>query len=158
MRPFTALLLAWHLLGTATGDEHTHTYKDREEVVLWMNTVGPYHNRQETYSYFSLPFCVGPKSKISHYHETLGRLCKASNSSFLAWILISKSPDPHCPWCRNVSETIEHLLLQCPRFHDHRVVLRSQLLALNVATRDLPTLLASTPPGNTPSSASPVPS
>ncbi|KAG0709110.1 hypothetical protein GWK47_023925 [Chionoecetes opilio] len=42
----------------------------------------------------------------------------------------------------NVSETIEHFLLQCPRFHSHRVVLRSQLLTLNVATCDLPTLLA----------------
>ncbi|KAG0716060.1 Serine/threonine-protein phosphatase 2A regulatory subunit delta isoform [Chionoecetes opilio] len=42
----------------------------------------------------------------------------------------------------NVSETIEHFLLQCPRFHSHRVVLRSQLLTLNVATFDLPTLLA----------------
>ena len=47
-------------------------YKDGDEVVLWMNTVGPYHNRQETYSYFSLPFCRGKKSSISHYHETLG--------------------------------------------------------------------------------------
>jgi len=47
-------------------------YKDNEEVVLWMNTVGPYHNRQETYTYFSLPFCAGPKDSISHYHETLG--------------------------------------------------------------------------------------
>lgn len=37
-----------------------------------MNTVGPYHNRQETYTYFSLPFCRGPKETISHYHETLG--------------------------------------------------------------------------------------
>lgn len=37
-----------------------------------MNTVGPYHNRQETYLYFSLPFCNGPKETISHYHETLG--------------------------------------------------------------------------------------
>ena len=37
-----------------------------------MNTVGPYHNRQETYGYFSLPFCAGPKESISHYHETLG--------------------------------------------------------------------------------------
>jgi len=46
-------------------------YKDSDEVVLWMNTVGPYHNRQETYSYFSLPFCPGPKKDISHYHETL---------------------------------------------------------------------------------------
>jgi hypothetical protein len=46
-------------------------YEKSEEVVLWMNTVGPYHNRQETYSYFSLPFCVGPEKEISHYHETL---------------------------------------------------------------------------------------
>ncbi|GFS01857.1 transmembrane 9 superfamily member [Elysia marginata] len=53
-------------------NEHDHHYKDGDEVVLWMNTVGPYHNRQETYSYFSLPFCRGKKSSISHYHETLG--------------------------------------------------------------------------------------
>jgi transmembrane 9 superfamily member 3 len=46
-------------------------YEKDEEVVLWMNTVGPYHNRQETYSYFSLPFCMGPEKEISHYHETL---------------------------------------------------------------------------------------
>lgn len=52
-------------------DEHTHTYEDGDEVVLWMNTIGPYSNRQETYSYFSLPFCRGPKQSISHYHETL---------------------------------------------------------------------------------------
>ncbi|KAL5250004.1 hypothetical protein ACHWQZ_G015923 [Mnemiopsis leidyi] len=53
-------------------DEHDHKYEDGEEVVLWMNTVGPYHNQQETYKYFSLPFCRGPKEGISHYHETLG--------------------------------------------------------------------------------------
>ena len=47
-------------------------YEEGEEVVLWMNTVGPYHNQQETYRYFSLPFCKGPKVGISHYHETLG--------------------------------------------------------------------------------------
>ncbi|KAG0714449.1 hypothetical protein GWK47_014121 [Chionoecetes opilio] len=52
------------------------------------------------------------------------------------------SPDPHCPWCMNFLETIEHFLLQCPHFHSHRVVLQSQLLALNVTTFDLPTLLA----------------
>ncbi|CAF1245058.1 unnamed protein product [Adineta ricciae] len=53
-------------------DEHDHRYEDGSEVVLWMNTVGPYHNRQETYNYFSLPFCRGTKTEISHYHETLG--------------------------------------------------------------------------------------
>lgn len=67
--PEFVLLLA---VLSARGDEHSHTYNDNEEVVLWMNTVGPYHNRQETYAYFSLPFCVGPKETISHYHETLG--------------------------------------------------------------------------------------
>ncbi len=53
-------------------DEHTHKYEVNEEVVLWVNTVGPYHNRQETYPYFSLPFCLGNKPAINHYHETLG--------------------------------------------------------------------------------------
>lgn len=54
------------------GDEHSHSYKDSEEVILWMNTVGPYNNRQETYRYYSLPFCHGFKTSIDHYHETLG--------------------------------------------------------------------------------------
>ena len=54
-------------------DEHDHSYEPNEEVVLWVNTVGPYHNRQETYPYFSLPYCAGPKPSINHYHETLGR-------------------------------------------------------------------------------------
>lgn len=51
---------------------YSFQYHEGEEVVLWMNTIGPYHNRQETYTYFSLPFCRGHKASISHYHETLG--------------------------------------------------------------------------------------
>ncbi|KAL7732505.1 hypothetical protein ACLKA6_019148 [Drosophila palustris] len=47
---------------SVSADEHNHKYNDGEEVVLWMSTVGPYHNRTETYAYFSLPFCSG-------YHE-----------------------------------------------------------------------------------------
>lgn len=61
----------FNLIGVLA-DEHDHKYEDKEEVVLWMNTVGPYHNRQETYAYYSLPFCQGPRQTISHYHETLG--------------------------------------------------------------------------------------
>lgn len=63
-------------------DEHDHKYGDADEVVLWMNTVGPYHNRQETYSYFSLPFCAGPKTSISHYHETLGEALQGTELEF----------------------------------------------------------------------------
>lgn len=32
-------------------------YEDGEEVYLWMNKVGPFPNPQETYPYYSLPFC-----------------------------------------------------------------------------------------------------
>ncbi|XP_055382600.1 transmembrane 9 superfamily member 3 [Condylostylus longicornis] len=63
-------------------DEHNHVYNDREEVVLWMNTVGPYANRQETYAYFSLPFCAGNKQSISHYHETLSEALQGVELEF----------------------------------------------------------------------------
>ena len=26
-------------------------------MVLWLNKIGPFHNPQETYPYYSLPFC-----------------------------------------------------------------------------------------------------
>lgn len=63
-------------------DEHTHRYEDNEEVVLWMNTVGPYVNHQETYNYFSLPFCRGPKKDISHYHETIAEAIQGVELEF----------------------------------------------------------------------------
>ena len=47
-----------------------------------MNTVGPYHNRQETYAFSSLPFCHGSKTKISHYHETLGEALQGVELEF----------------------------------------------------------------------------
>lgn len=47
-----------------------------------MNTVGPYHNRQETYAYFSLPFCMGAKHSIDHYHETLSEALQGVELEF----------------------------------------------------------------------------
>lgn len=32
-------------------------YQADEQVTLWVNKVGPYNNPQETYNYYSLPFC-----------------------------------------------------------------------------------------------------
>ncbi|KAI9266009.1 hypothetical protein BY458DRAFT_512830 [Sporodiniella umbellata] len=66
-----AVIFSLLLLKTCIADEHNHIYKDKEEVVVWMNTVGPINNRQETYPYFQLPFCHGP-DQIQHHHETLG--------------------------------------------------------------------------------------
>ena len=37
--------------------DHRRQYTPGEKVNLWVNKVGPYHNPQETYEYFSLPYC-----------------------------------------------------------------------------------------------------
>jgi transmembrane 9 superfamily protein 3 len=65
-----------------SADEHDHEYEPREEVVLWFNTVGPYHNRQETYRYFTLPFCRGKKESFSHHHETIGEALQGVELDF----------------------------------------------------------------------------
>lgn len=83
-----ALLLL--LLPRARADEHEHTYQDKEEVVLWMNTVGPYHNRQETYKYFSLPFCVGSKKVSVITMKLWEKRFKELNWNLVVWILNSK--------------------------------------------------------------------
>ena len=85
------LSLATALIQLAGCDEHDHKYEEAEEVVLWMNTVGPYHNRQETYGYFTLPFCRGMKEEISHYHETIGEALQViffSSSYFGIFVLL----------------------------------------------------------------------
>ncbi|KAH7931674.1 hypothetical protein HPB51_029702 [Rhipicephalus microplus] len=74
-------------------------YQDNEEVVLWMNTVGPYDNRQETYTYLSLPFCVGPKASISHYHETLGEALLGVELEFSGLDILFKAPVAKTTYC-----------------------------------------------------------
>lgn len=64
-----------------------------------MNTVGPYHNRQETYSYFSLPFCEGPKKDISHYHETLGEALQGVELVFSGLDIDYKVDAPKTKYC-----------------------------------------------------------
>lgn len=79
---FIFLIQLNHPTTLVSCDEHTHRYVDGEEVVLWMNTVGPYVNHQETYNYFSLPFCRGPKKDISHYHETIAEAIQGVELEF----------------------------------------------------------------------------
>ncbi|KAD4179411.1 hypothetical protein E3N88_28044 [Mikania micrantha] len=37
--------------------DYDHKYQSDEKVTLWVNKVGPYNNPQETYNFYSLPFC-----------------------------------------------------------------------------------------------------
>ena len=54
----------------AEAGESTHQYQDAEAIHLWVNKVGPYHNPQETYLYYSLPFCASkPVDDLEHRYE-----------------------------------------------------------------------------------------
>ncbi|KAL7049215.1 hypothetical protein ACKWTF_003630 [Chironomus riparius] len=89
---FCSVILS--ILNIIRADEHNHIYEDHEEVVLWMNTVGPFHNRQETYGYFSLPFCVGSKQSISHYHETMSEALLGVELEFSGYSIDFKDSVP----------------------------------------------------------------
>ncbi|KAI7901106.1 uncharacterized protein BX663DRAFT_457194 [Cokeromyces recurvatus] len=94
-----ALCAIFILFSTVTiADEHDHVYKEGDEVVVWMNTVGPLNNRQETYPYFQLPFCQGPHT-IQHHHETLGEALQGMdlvNSGIPIRYLKTDSYQPYC--------------------------------------------------------------
>ncbi|GAB2278638.1 Transmembrane 9 super member 1 [Dionaea muscipula] len=49
--------LAVFLFSPAFSSESDHKYQPNDRVILWVNKVGPYNNPQETYNYYSLPFC-----------------------------------------------------------------------------------------------------
>lgn len=48
-------------------------YKPDDPVTLWVNKVGPYYNPQETYNYYSLPFCR-PSENAPHRWGGLGEV------------------------------------------------------------------------------------
>ncbi|PIA47107.1 hypothetical protein AQUCO_01400066v1 [Aquilegia coerulea] len=50
-----------------------HKYQQEEAVTLWVNKVGPYNNPQETYNYYSLPFCQ-PPGNAAHKWGGLGEV------------------------------------------------------------------------------------
>merc|ERR1719447_1197321 len=92
------LLVVFNIIRVKS-DEHDHKYGDNEEVIVWMNTVGPYHNRQETYEYYSLPFCKGDKTTISHYHETLGEALQGVELEFSGLDVLYKKDQPLVKFC-----------------------------------------------------------
>lgn len=92
------LLLLFNITAIVT-DEHDHKYTDNEEVIVWMNTIGPYHNRQETYEYYTLPFCKGEKTTISHYHETLGEALQGVELEFSGLDVLFKRDTPLKKFC-----------------------------------------------------------
>jgi len=53
------------------GEWHDHDYEFGEDVILWVNKVGPFRNPQETYLFYSLPWCT-PDENVETPGEGLG--------------------------------------------------------------------------------------
>lgn len=58
------------LLGTPT---IANKYKVGDQLTLYANKVGPFHNPTETYQFFNLPFCQPPGGK-QYKIEDLGEV------------------------------------------------------------------------------------
>lgn len=75
-----ARLLSLVLCGLAAADEYAHRFTEAEVVNLWVNKVGPYHNPQETYVYYSLPFCSSkPVTELEHRWDYLGEVLEGND-------------------------------------------------------------------------------
>ncbi|KAM0939992.1 putative nonaspanin (TM9SF), MFS transporter superfamily [Dioscorea sansibarensis] len=68
---FALALLLFVVFSTAS--ESDHKYRSEESITLWVNKVGPYNNPQETYNYYSLPFCH-PSENPAHKWGGLGEV------------------------------------------------------------------------------------
>ena len=62
------------VLTPVDADESSHRYVAGEAVTLWTNKVGPYNNPQETFNYFTLPFCKQGREHIQRKFGSLGNV------------------------------------------------------------------------------------
>ncbi|XP_004504187.1 transmembrane 9 superfamily member 1-like [Cicer arietinum] len=68
-RSISSFILFLFLFFSSTlASDSDHKYQRDDQVNLWVNKVGPYNNPQETYNYYSLPFCH-PSSSATAAHK-----------------------------------------------------------------------------------------
>ncbi|OIW19294.1 hypothetical protein TanjilG_20419 [Lupinus angustifolius] len=70
-----SLFFFFLFLALSFASESDHKYQQDDPVTLWVNKVGPYNNPQETYNYYSLPFChPSSSSEAAHKWGGLGEV------------------------------------------------------------------------------------
>ena len=82
MKLVLLLLLLVLVYTLILADDVNHRYGANEAVAVWVNSVGPYHNPQETYPYYQLPFC-----KPEHGIETHKRPSGNNHSVIIITII-----------------------------------------------------------------------
>lgn len=68
-------------------------YKQGDNVTLYVNKVGPYHNPQETYHYYTLPVCRPEKVSVASVHRLPQRtlLCNVNVTEIAVCLFVLRS-------------------------------------------------------------------
>ncbi|GBF93656.1 hypothetical protein Rsub_06759 [Raphidocelis subcapitata] len=100
-----AALLAAAAPAPAAAGERTHSYKDGERVVLWVNKVGPFNNPQETYNYYGLPYCrARPEERPTRSWGGLGEVLQGNELIDSQLDIKFKVPVPKTTICEKTLE------------------------------------------------------
>jgi len=93
------LLVVAALLALAvTVEAGSHKFRVHDDVPLWANKVGPFHNPSETYQYFDLPFCH-PEEGPSHKPESLGEVIDGNRLVSTPYELRFREDKDHAKLC-----------------------------------------------------------
>jgi len=76
----------------------THKFRTHDDVPLWANKVGPFHNPSETYQYFDLPFCH-PEEGPAHKPESLGEVMDGNRLVSTPYELRFREDKDHAKLC-----------------------------------------------------------
>jgi len=116
-------LLAVSLLLCALGsfvlaDDKNHKYEVGDEVTLWMNKVGPYHNPQESYSFYSLPFCRPTGKSLKKKSNSLGVLLEGHELSDSGLLVKFKEPQSMSKVCdMHINNDAEEIFTEAVKEH-----------------------------------------
>jgi len=112
------LLFLLALSVVSLADDSTHKYEDADEVVVWLNKVGPYHNPQETYSFYSLPFCQPNGKALKRKSDSLGAVLEGNELTDSGLVVKFKEPQAMVKICDlSITAEIERVFTDAVKEH-----------------------------------------
>ncbi|XP_024974344.1 transmembrane 9 superfamily member 3-like isoform X1 [Cynara cardunculus var. scolymus] len=91
-----ALLVVFRIQEVRSGASD-HKYKPNDEVPIYANKVGPFHNPSETYRFFDLPFCL--PAHLKEKPEALGEVLNGDrlvSAPYKLYFMVEKDSEIVC--------------------------------------------------------------
>eukprot|EP00002_Diphylleia_rotans_P017516 TRINITY_DN3400_c0_g2_i2.p1 TRINITY_DN3400_c0_g2~~TRINITY_DN3400_c0_g2_i2.p1 ORF type:complete len:308 (+),score=72.11 TRINITY_DN3400_c0_g2_i2:53-976(+) len=96
-----AAIVVFALVVFVSADEKSHRYEEGEVVKLWLNKVGPYYNPQETYLFYTLPYCKATE-KVEERKEGLGEALEGNELINSGYKIGFKDQQPKTVLCTQI--------------------------------------------------------